>query len=85
MHVIDYNQNMQASVSAPRYHHQWLPDEVRFESDRFSKRLQRNLKERGYKLKSSAPYGRAEGIRILHDKTLEGGADPRGDDTVGGF
>lgn len=85
MHVIDYDQNIQAAVSAPRYHHQWLPDEVRFESDRFSKRLQRDLKERGYKLKSSAPYGRAEGIRILHDKTLEGGADPRGDDTVGGF
>jgi len=85
MHTIDYEQNMQVAVSAPRYHHQWLPDEVRFESACFNKRLQHDLKERGYKLKSSLPYGRAEGIRILYDRTLEGGADPRGDDTVGGF
>ncbi len=85
MHVIDYDQNVQMAVSAPRFHHQWQPDVVTFEADRFNKRQQRDLKEMGYKLKLVPPYGRAEGIRILPDNTLEGGADPRGDDTVGGF
>lgn len=85
MQVIDYNQNMQIAVSAPRFHHQWQPDVVQFEGARFNKRQQRDLEEMGYKLKLGPPFGRAEGIRILPDKTLEGGADPRGDDTVGGF
>lgn len=85
MQVIDYDQHIQTAVSAPRYHHQWLPDEIRFEAARFNRRLQRDLKGSGYVLKMSSPYGRAEGIRILPDSTLEGGADPRGDDTVGGF
>jgi gamma-glutamyltranspeptidase/glutathione hydrolase len=85
MHVLDYDKNIQAAVSSPRFHHQWLPDEVKFELGRFNKRMLRDLKERGYVLKPSSPYGRAEGIRILPDATLEGGADPRGDDKVGGF
>jgi gamma-glutamyltranspeptidase/glutathione hydrolase len=85
MQVIDYDLNMQAAVSAPRFHHQWKPDVVVYEAARFNKRQQRDLKVMGYELKLSPPYGRAEGIRIHPDNTLEGGADHRGDDTVGGF
>ena len=31
MNVIDHELNVQAAVSAPRVHHQWLPDEIRIE------------------------------------------------------
>jgi gamma-glutamyltranspeptidase/glutathione hydrolase len=29
--VVDYDMNIRAAVDAPRLHHQWFPDEVRFE------------------------------------------------------
>jgi gamma-glutamyltranspeptidase/glutathione hydrolase len=28
MSVVDYGMNLQEAVNAPRFHHQWLPDEV---------------------------------------------------------
>ncbi len=32
MNVIDHDMNIQSAVSAPRIHHQWLPDEIRIEA-----------------------------------------------------
>ncbi len=85
LNVLVYNQDMQSAVSQPRFHHQWMPDEVRFEKGSFNKQQQHTLRDKNYKLIQVAPYGRAAGIRILPDGTLEGGADPRGDDAAGGF
>ena len=31
MNVVDHGLNIQSAVSAPRIHHQWLPDEIRIE------------------------------------------------------
>jgi gamma-glutamyltranspeptidase/glutathione hydrolase len=31
--------SMQEAVNAPRFHHQWLPDEITFEPDSFDKGL----------------------------------------------
>lgn len=72
----------QQAVDFGRFHHQWLPDHIRFEAGRLSKKNQRQLREMGHVLQESAPYGRAETIRLHPDGTLEGGADRRGDDAV---
>jgi gamma-glutamyltranspeptidase/glutathione hydrolase len=31
LNVIDHDMNLQAAMDAPRVHHQWLPDEIRYE------------------------------------------------------
>jgi gamma-glutamyltranspeptidase/glutathione hydrolase len=31
MGVVDYGMNLQEAIDAPRFHHQWLPDEVYLE------------------------------------------------------
>jgi gamma-glutamyltranspeptidase/glutathione hydrolase len=31
MNVIDHGLNIQSAVTAPRIHHQWLPDQLRVE------------------------------------------------------
>lgn len=80
-----YELPAQTSVAYPRFHHQWLPDQIQYEKPRLSKKTRRQLRRRGHELKERKAFGRAEMVRILPDGTLEGGADPRGDDTVLGY
>lgn len=41
---------MQEAVNTPRFHHQWLPDEVLFEPNSFFNTTLENLKTKGYKI-----------------------------------
>ncbi|WP_445196697.1 gamma-glutamyltransferase [Tamlana sedimenti] len=87
LNVHEYNMTMQEAVNAPRFHHQWLPDEIRMEPNQFDKTLIENLEKLGYSIneKVTPVIGKVDGILVLKDKSYEGGADYRGDDTAIGF
>lgn len=85
LNVVDFGMDMQAAVSAPRFHHQWLPDEVATEKNAISKPVRHALTTTGYKLVNRQAIGRVDAIMVLPDGTLQGGADPRGDDVAVGY
>lgn len=76
MNVIDHGMNIQTAVSAPRIHHQWLPDEIRIEQG-INPDTVRLLESRGHKVVSKSAMGAIQSIMIGEDGTLFGGADPR--------
>ena len=54
--VVDFGLDIQQSVNAPRFHHQWVPDELRVE-DRISPDTSRLLQAKGHKLRTEHLLG----------------------------
>ena len=74
-------------VAAPRYHHQYLPDEVQYETGAFDAATRRELVARGHRLVPQLrPFGDMQAV--LWDREagrLEAASDPRGEGAAAVF
>jgi gamma-glutamyltranspeptidase/glutathione hydrolase len=85
LNVIDFGMGAQDAVSARRFHSQWQPDVVTIEDNVLDSTTISILKERGHKFLRKDNIGRVDAIKRLVDGSLEGGADPRGNDKAEGY
>jgi len=86
LNVLEHGMTMQQAVNALKFHHQWLPDKTTFEANAFSADAIKKLQDKGYMLEQQRnSIGRMDCILVMPDGSLEGGSDPRGDDTSIGY
>ena len=81
LNVVDFGLNVQEAIDAPRFHHQWLPDVIRYERYGLSPDTVALLKARGHTLAETSVQGVAQGIVFdAESGLLEGGTDRRAPD-----
>lgn len=77
LNYLDFGMDIQEAVNAPRFHHQWLPDQIDYEPYGLSKDVIDNLKSKGQIIGTERTIGRVEAITIENNIYL-GATDPRG-------
>ncbi len=85
INVAEYGLSLKDAVHNPRFHHQWLPDNIFIEEDAISQQARESLEKMGHQIKTRGNIGRVEAILIHPDGKIEGVADKRGDDSAAGL
>ncbi len=80
LNVLEFGMGVQEAVDAPRFHHQWSPDEVVLEDRAFPADVVTALRALGHQIRTSSDMGDVQAIAIDPATGLRRGAsDPRYD------
>ncbi|MEO6182658.1 MAG: gamma-glutamyltransferase, partial [Verrucomicrobiota bacterium] len=77
INVLDFGMGIEQAIAAPRFHHQWSPDELKIENAVGQKTFD-ELESLGHKLKPQESLGVAQAVaKNPKGKGVVGAADPR--------
>lgn len=83
LNATTFKMNVQEAVDAPRIHHQWLPDLLRYERIGFSPDTLDILRQWGHALEAANTVGAVQAIAVTEGgRILEGGSDRRRPDSA---
>ena len=86
VNVIEHGMNIREAVSAPRIHHQWIPNTLFIEPRGLSPDVVRTLEAMGHTVEQGRYFSDALGIvRDFKTGFLTGGVDPRQDGFAAGY
>jgi gamma-glutamyltranspeptidase/glutathione hydrolase len=86
MGVVDYGLDIQQAVNAPRFHHQWQPDQIYAEDVGISPDTLKLLEARGHKIKQESYWSDGECIAVdPRTGELLGASDGRNGGKAVGF
>ena len=83
VNIIEFGMSAEDAVNKPKFHHQWLPDQLYVEKD-FDETVKKQLEAMGYKVITRGQIGRTEVIQIKGKQIIAVG-DKRGDDAAEGY
>ncbi|MFM1968944.1 MAG: gamma-glutamyltransferase, partial [Bacteroidota bacterium] len=88
VNILEFGQSPLDAVNNPKFHHQWLPDQLMVEKD-FSAELKAEMEKMGYKVVNRGQIGRTEVIKLDWNgkklQRIEAVADKRGDDHASAY
>ncbi len=85
LNVAEFGMSLEEAITASRFHHQWLPDQIWYERDGFSEQLIDQLSEKGHQFEAKNAIALVKAIQVLPSGQLQGVGDPRNaDDCAGG-
>lgn len=86
LNCLDFNMDIQEAINQPRFHHQWLPDQIDYEEFGMTLDVKDNLVKRGHKMGELKSLGRVEGILIdKKNNIIFGATDARGFGSAEGY
>ncbi len=83
VNIIEFGMSAEDAVNKPKFHHQWLPDEIFVEKE-FDNDVKKKLEAMGYKVSVRSHIGRTEVI-LIKNKLIIAVGDKRGDDAAEGY
>jgi gamma-glutamyltranspeptidase/glutathione hydrolase len=88
VNILEFGQSPLDAVNNPKFHHQWLPDQLMVEKD-FPEHIKLAMENMGYKVVSRGQIGRTEVIKLEWKgkklELIEAIADKRGDDHASAY
>lgn len=77
LNMAEFDMDLHEAITAPRFHHQWLPDEIKYEAGAFDTTLNQQLRNLGHSMKEVKNIAKMKAIEVLPDGRLYGVGDPR--------
>jgi len=85
LNVVEFEMTLKEAIESPRFHHQWLPDQIYFEKEQLSEKIINSLNNMQHNTKARGSIGRVDAILVKPNGTLEGYSDKRGEGAALGF